>query len=82
MATRKAKQKMQAVVQPLPISESEYVNVRMHPDLKEIIAKRAHRDRVSMSEFMLKITADALGRPDLGQVPRITRIGRPRKEIA
>ncbi len=81
MASRKAKKKMQTLV-PLSVEQSEYVNVRMRPELKEIIAERADEDRVSMSELMLRATAEFLGVPELGDVPRITRVGRPRKEIA
>jgi len=54
--------------------------LRMHPDLKEAIGVAADKQHVPMNEFIARILADALERPELAEIPRKStgRYGRPR----
>ncbi len=54
--------------------------IRMGPELKEEIGRAADEQGVPMNEFMAKVLADFLGRPELAQIPRKS-YGRPRKEM-
>jgi len=56
------------------------VNFAFHPDLRIEIGKAADRDGVPMNEFVARVLADHLGRPELAVIPRKS-VGRPRKEL-
>ena len=50
------------------------------PELKRLICKEADAANLPLSEFVVKVLAEHLHRPDLAKVPR-GKMGRPRKEI-
>lgn len=54
------------------------MTVPVDPELKELIGRAADDAGMPMNEWIAKVTAKALGRPDLARVPR-KPIGRPRK---
>jgi hypothetical protein len=56
-----------AVVMTLPVD----------PRLKELIGQAADESNMPMNEWVAKVTAEHLGRPDLARVPR-KAYGRPR----
>lgn len=60
---------------------SDRLVVRLHPDLKELIAKEADSLSVfgGMGELAVRILAEHYGRPDLATIPR-KPMGRPRKK--
>lgn len=60
-----------AVIMTLPVA----------PELKAEIARAAEEEGLPMNEWVARVCAEALGRPDLGQVPR-KGYGRPRKDVA
>lgn len=55
--------------------------IRMGPALKEAIGKAADEEGVPMNEFMARVLADHLGKPELAEIPRKS-YGRPRKDTA
>lgn len=57
------------------------VNVKMGPELKQLIAKAADEEQVPMNEWMVRVVADYLGRPELAKIPR-NKMGRPRAILA
>ena len=50
----------------------------VHPELKKLAGEAADRENLPLNEFVARILASHLGRPDLAQVPR-KKMGRPRK---
>lgn len=54
------------------------ITLPIHPELKELIGRAADGDGVPMNEWVSKLVAQALGRPDLAAIPR-KPLGRPRK---
>lgn len=54
------------------------MTVPVAPELKELIGKAADEEGVPMNEWLSRVAAEALGRPDLARVPR-KAYGRPRK---
>ena len=60
---------------------TEKITIYAAPELKAIASRNADHADLSLSEYLVKVLADALDRPDLGVVPR-KRMGRPRKPIA
>ena len=54
--------------------------LRIGPGLKEAIGKAADEAGLPMNEFIAKVMADHLERPELAAIPRKS-LGRPRKEI-
>lgn len=59
---------------------TENISVNCDPELKLIAGKAADDEGFNLSEYVVKVLAEHLGRPDLVIVPR-KKIGRPRKEI-
>lgn len=55
------------------------VNVKMAPELKEVIARQADQEGLPMNELIVRLLARAFSRPDLAVIPR-KRMGRPRKQ--
>lgn len=53
----------------------------VNPKLKELIGRAADADGLAMNEWVSKVCAKELGRPDVAQVPR-KQIGRPRNKVA
>lgn len=56
------------------------INVKMMPELKQLVASDADKNFLPMNEIIVQILAEHYRRPDLSSVPR-KAIGRPRKEI-
>lgn len=61
-----------------PVARIEF---RCSEELKELIGKSADKEGLPMNEYLAKVVADHLGRPDLAEIPRIS-MGRPRKQPA
>lgn len=57
------------------------MSVPVAPELKKQIGIAADAEGIPMNEWVARVTAEALGRPDLAKVPR-KQYGRPRKEIS
>jgi len=55
------------------------IQVRVHPELFELIAAQADRDQISMGKFFVRLAARFFKRPDLTKSVR--RPGRPRKQV-
>lgn len=55
------------------------MTIPVDPELKDLIGQAADDDGIPMNEWVAKVAADALGRPDLAKIPR-KAFGRPRKE--
>lgn len=51
------------------------------PQLKELIGRAADVEGIPMNEWVARLAANALHRPELGEVPR-KPLGRPRKELS
>lgn len=60
-----------AVILTLPIS----------PELKNAIGDKADAANLPMNEWVARVLAEMLGRPELAAIPRKS-MGRPRKETA
>jgi hypothetical protein len=60
---------------------AEEIHVKMPSELRRIIEGVADDEGKNMGEVAVRLIAQALGRPELGYVPR-KRMGRPRKEVA
>lgn len=60
-----------AVILTLPID----------PELKELISQQAEDQGMRMNEYVAKVMAQKLGRPELGRIPR-RPIGRPKLQPA
>ena len=74
MATASARKqggKKVAVVTQVPAS----------PEWKRVAGQAADEEGLPLSEFIVRVVADYLGRPDLAVVPR-KKPGRPRKDQA
>lgn len=56
------------------------IEFRLSEELKEEIGRAADAADMAMNEFMAKVLAEQLGRPDLAAIPR-GRLGRPRKHL-
>lgn len=56
------------------------ISVYCHPELKDLAGKQADREGIPLSEYIARVLADRLDRPDLRAVPRKS-IGRPRKKL-
>lgn len=57
------------------------IRVYADPQLKALAGAAADERGVPLSEFVVQVLAQHLGRPDLAKVPRKS-IGRPRKDLA
>ncbi len=57
------------------------LNIKISAELHQAIGEAADESRLPMSELVVRFIAQALGRPELGYVPR-KPMGRPRKELA
>lgn len=57
------------------------IRVYADPRLKDLAGEAADREGLPLSEFVVKVLAERLGRPELALVPR-KRPGRPRKRAA
>lgn len=57
------------------------MTVPVDPELKELIGQQAESEGLAMNEWIARVTAEALGRPDLAAVPR-KPFGRPRKAVS
>lgn len=57
------------------------IRVYCDPELKRLAGEAADAAKLPLSEFVAKVVAEALGRPDLARIPRKS-LGRPRNEIA
>ena len=55
--------------------------IRMGPALKDAIGREADRVSLPMNEYIARVLANHLGRPELGAIPRKS-LGRPRKDFA
>lgn len=56
------------------------MTVPVAPELKELIGEAADQEGIPMNEWIAKVAAEALGRPDLAAIPR-KAFGRPRKVL-
>lgn len=63
------------------VRPAAFLNLPIHPELKELIGQAADEDGLAMNEWIAKLAAEHLGRPDLAQIPR-KPFGRPRKPVA
>lgn len=61
------------------MSNVEVLTVEMTPELKHLIGQAAGAD--TLTDYVSRILAREVGRPDLGITPRKGRPGRPRKEL-
>lgn len=52
---------------------------RLEPELKRVLGEAADEEGVPLNEYMAKVLADHIGKPELGRIPRKS-IGRPRSE--
>lgn len=57
------------------------IRVYCDPKFKNLAGKAADKAGLPLSEYMVKVVAEVLGRPDLAKIPRKS-IGRPRKVSA
>ncbi len=64
----------------LPV-ESTYIGLKANSELHQLIGQAADESGLPMGEWIVRLVAQALGRPELGYVPR-KPMGRPRKEVA
>ncbi len=54
------------------------INFHVDPELKDLAGEAAKKAGIPLGEFIARAIAEKLGRPDLGNIPRISW-GRPRK---
>ncbi|HBI44462.1 MAG TPA: hypothetical protein DDY78_16660 [Planctomycetales bacterium] len=64
-----------------PVRPAAILTLTIDPELKDLIGEAADRDELPMNEWMARLAAQELGRPDLGKIPRKLS-GRPRKPAA
>lgn len=58
---------------------SEIIFAPVHPDLKRLVAERADAENLPLNEYVARVLAQHIGRPDLGWIPR-KKLGKPRKK--
>lgn len=51
--------------------------IKMKSELGDLLAQEADKEKLPLSEWVVKLIAKRFERPDLGEVPRIS-FGRPR----
>lgn len=56
------------------------IRVYAHPELKDLAGKAADAEGLALSEFVARVLANHLRRPDLAVIPR-KKPGRPRKRL-
>ena len=56
------------------------LHIRCQPELRDILSRLAGPE-LPLNDFIVRLLAEKVDRPDLAKVPR-KRIGRPRKEYA
>lgn len=54
--------------------------VNVDPQLKELVGQAADADGLTMNEYVAKVLAEHLGKPELAAIPRRS-FGRPRKVL-
>ncbi len=57
------------------------IEFRLSEKLKQVIGDAADKAGLPMNEYMARVLADHLGRPELAAIPRGLG-GRPRKQLA
>lgn len=57
------------------------LTVSIDPALKDLIGNAADTEGMTMNEWVARVCASALERPDLAKIPRKS-LGRPRKQPA
>lgn len=60
-----------------PVKPAAILTVPLDPELKELIGKAADKEGVPMNEWVARLAAEKLERPDLATIPR-RPFGRPR----
>ena len=55
--------------------------IEIHAELKNLLGELADEEDVALNEYIAKLLARHVRRPDLAFIPR-KRMGRPRKQIA
>ena len=63
------------------VAAVKFVQVKLNPELYDLLGKLADSAKVPMGEYLVRLVAEKAARPELGYVPR-KRMGRPRKVIA
>lgn len=62
-----------------PMRPAATLTLPVDAELKELIADAAEKADMPMNEWVARLAAKALGRPELAKIPRKS-FGRPRKE--
>ncbi len=57
------------------------MEVKMLPELRDLLGRVADAEDLPMNEYLVRLLARHLKRPDLATIPR-KKLGRPRKEFA
>lgn len=59
------------------VTDPAIFTFRLDPELKNLLGEAADKEEVPLNEYMAKILAKSIGRPDLAKIPRKS-MGRPR----
>jgi hypothetical protein len=71
---------MRRKVFPRRAKVTEQIHISSPPELKSLAGRAADEEGYPLSEWVVRLIAEKLKRPDLAVVPR-KKMGRPRKEM-